>query len=267
MRNDGPDGIGGWLFTDISAASGTNKSVNSMGLGIGDYDNDGLFDLAFSNGPPALLLRNLGNGTFEDVSDASGITALTAGVITWGTAFLDYDNDSWLDLYFMAGEVVAPIGQPNRLGRNNGDGTFSDVSSETGMDNGAKGRAVSIVDFDKDGFPDVFLGNYGMPMALMRNNSADLGNSNNWLTVEVEGTQSNRDGIGTRFELITSAGILLRQISSGPSHGGGDYQAAYFGLDADTSAELVVYWPNGVVQNMGMVSSNQFLLLIEPAAP
>jgi len=111
---------------------------------------------------------------------------------------------------------------------------------------------------------DVFIGNFGEPPLLFHNRSARLGNTNTWLTVTVEGTVSNRDGIGTRLWLTTPDGLTqMREINSGPTYGGGDYRAAYFGLGAHLSGTLLVRWPTGVMENLGTVSANQKLHLVE----
>ena len=261
-RNDGSDGSGGWTFTDVSASSGTNFTVNGMGLGVGDYDNDGWLDIAFSDIGPAHLLHNNGDGTYGDVSASSGVTALTDS-ITWGTVFFDHDNDGWLDLYLSAGDT-GPTGYPNIFLNNNSDGTFSDISTSSGLDEGGRGRNLSIADFDGDGFVDVFVGNFGNPPALLRNQATALGNTSHWLSVTVEGTESNRDGIGTRLYLTAGGLTMMREISSGPTHGGGDHRAAYFGLGAETEGTLEIHWPNGVVENLGTVLADKALHLVEP---
>lgn len=283
-RNDGPDGTGKWLFTDVSASSGAGQSVNGMGLGVADYDNDGFLDLAFSNVSPNKLLHNNGDGTFREVSAFAGIQRSLIREIsnkddrlqwTWGTAFFDHDNDGWQDLFFVAG----PLSQerstlPGAFFHNNGDGTFTERTNSSGLGLYGRGRNASIVDFDGDGFvdmlinhiPDVAPGPYPFDAYpwLFHNSAVDSGNTNNWLTVTVEGTVSNRDGIGTKLWLTTTDGITqLREISSGTTHGGGDYRAAYFGLGANTTGDLTVEWPGGLVENVGTVSANQKLHLIE----
>ena len=258
-RNDGSDGGGGWNFTDITAAAGADLTINGMGLGVGDYDNDGWIDFAMSDGGPAELLRNLGNGTFANTAVSSNVNAATTGSITWGTVFFDHDNDGWLDLYFAAGGLGTP-GLPNIFLGNNQDGTFVDLSSSSGLDNGLSGKNVSIVDFDNDGFVDVLVNSYGGQVALYRNQ----GNTNNWLTVTVEGSTSNQDGIGTRLELTANGITQIREINDGPSHGGGDYKMAHFGLDNAANGTLTVRWPNGEVENLGTVTANQQLHLTEP---
>jgi hypothetical protein len=270
-RNDGSDGQGGWTFTDVSAPSGADIDPHSMGLGVADYDNDGWFEFAVSNTGPNYLIRNLGNGTFQDVSASAGIRRAwiiqdSIRSVTWGTVFFDYDNDMLQDLYFVAGTIGAgTVPQPNVMFRNDGDGTFTDVSAATGLDDPRRGRCASIVDLDNDGFVDVFVGNLYQPPVLYHNQGATQGNQNNWLTVTVEGTVSNRDGIGTRLSLTTSDGVTQhREISSGPTYGGGDYRAGFFGLGMHTQGELVVRWPSGVEENIGTVQANQRLHLVEP---
>ncbi len=264
FRNDGSDGSGGWLFTEVGAASETDLSVNGMGLGVGDYNNDGFFDLAFSDAGPGHLLLNDGDGTFTDVSDSSGVTAATTGDVSWGTAFLDYDNDGWQDLLYINGSIANDTPIANALLRNQGDGTFLNVTDDTGMGDTQRGRNVSTADFDGDGWVDAFIANYSGTPLLMHNTSGS-GSSNEYLTLTVEGTDSNRDGIGTVISVTTAAGTQTQMISSGGNHGGGSQKAAFFGLAGATSATVTVTWPNGVVEDLGSISSGQALHLVEPS--
>ena len=272
-RNDGPDTSGGWIFTDISFDSYTDYSINCMGLGIGDYDNDGFFDLAFSHAQGGFLLRNLGDGTFDDRSDEAGTRRFytnldsTTIAVEWGTVFFDHDNDQWLDLFYVGGMISAvQTPQPDALFWNNHDGTFTDISAPAGIDDDRRGRSASICDFDQDGFVDLFVGNFGWPCDLWHNQSAILGNTNHWLKITAEGAgapYTNRDGIGTKLLLTTADGVTqLRQITSGPTHGGGDYKAAYFGLGSHTSAELTIMWPTGVTEVV-TVTADQHLHVTE----
>ena len=275
-RNDGPDGNGGWIFTDVSDASGTGARVNGMGLGVGDYDNNGFMDFAFSNIGPNILLKNNGDGTFADVSHDAGIerefTKWGDVSVTWGTVFFDYDNDQWLDLFIVAGMISGiNIRQPDILFRNKGDGTFTDISNMSGVDDTLRGRCASIVDFDHDGYVDLFVGNLHRtdlgntaPFRMYHNQTSNFGNTNHWMTVTVEGTTSNRDAIGTRLYATTPDGVTqIRDINSGPTYGGGDYRAAYFGLGANSTAVLTVRWPDGTTKDIGVVQSNQEIHLVE----
>lgn len=265
FRNDGSDGLGGWLFAEVGAATGTGFSVNGMGLGLGDYDNNGFIDIAFSDAAPGHLLSGNGDGTWSDVSITSAVNAATSADVGWGTVFIDYDNDGWQDLFFAVGSIgtAAPLG--NSMLHNNGDGTFTNVSALTGMDNEERGRATAIADFDGDGWVDMYLGNFDADGLLVRNRSADLGATNNFLTITVEGTTSNRDGIGTEIILTNEHGTQRQIITSGSNHGGGSQKAAFFGLGATNGGTLTIEWPNGVIETR-QVSANQVLHFVEPAA-
>ena len=169
FRNDGSDGSGGWAFTEVGATTGTDLSVNGMGLGLGDYNNDGWIDIAFSNvGPPKLLMNN-GDGTYADVSDSSGVTGeYDALDISWGTAFLDYNNNGWEDIFITMGYIGDELPMADTL-LENGGGTFSNVAALTGMDGTSRGRNVSIADFNEDGWVDVYVGNFNAAPNLMQN--------------------------------------------------------------------------------------------------
>ncbi len=265
-RNDGSDGAGGWTFTDVSAESGTDYSINCKGLGVGDYDSDGYLDLAYSHSEGGYLLHNNGDGTFEDVSIPAGVRRIYTphgDVATeWGTAFFDYDNDGWLDLFYVGGMInnlTTP--QPDALFRNNHDGTFADVSAQAGIDDPRRGRCASICDFNRDGFVDLFVGNWGQPADLFFNQGPVLGNTNHWLTIIPEGGgMVNRDAIGTRLSLTTPDGITqIREITSGPTYGGGDHKVAHFGMGTNTTGTLEVRWPDGETYSLGEVSADQHL--------
>ena len=194
-RNNG-DGT----FTDTGQASGTSDRGYGMGCAVADYDNDGDQDLYVTNYGPNVLYRNDGDGTFTDVTTLAAVEAPQ-----WSTsaAFLDYDNDGNLDLYVsnyldfttatnkVCGGYVrtnsqghraivektrsycAPLeygGVPDVLYRNNGDGTFSDVSVVTGVaDPSGKGLGVVALDYDGDGDQDLFIANDGTPNFLFQN--------------------------------------------------------------------------------------------------
>jgi hypothetical protein len=266
FRNDGPDGTGGWLFTEIGATNGSGESLNGMGLGVGDPDNDGHFDLAYSDAGPGRLLHNNGDSTFTNISGPSGVSAGTSGDTGWGAAFFDYNNDGWEDLLFAVGPISANSPLANSLLKNQGDGTFVNVSAETNMNSSEKGRGIATADFDGDGWVDVFLANHDMAPLLMRNISGENGNANHHLTFTVQGTESNRDGIGTVIKVTTAAGTQMRLITSGSNHGGGSQKAAFFGLGSETSGTVEVIWPNGVTENLGSYAADAAYHLVEPAS-
>jgi len=263
-RNDGPDGMGGWLLTESSRFLGTSTRVNGMGLGVGDYDNDGWLDLAFTNVGESHVLRNTGHGDYEDVTSTCGVFPATMLHVGWGASFFDADNDGWLDLYFANGPIYATAEEPNTFLHNLRDGTFEDLSFESGLDGTRKGRNLSLCDVDDDGFVDLFVGNLGQQPYLYMNQGSLRHSTQHWLTVTLEGTVSNRDAIGARLWLSTRGSRQMREITSGPSHGGGDQKAAFFGLGDQTVGLLSVRWPSGVEQSIGLVRADQRLHLVEP---
>ena len=186
-RNNG-DGT----FSDVTESSGTGDERYGMGAVTGDYDDDGDVDLFVANYGPNRLYRNNGDGTFTDVAEAAGVVGpqQLKGFTKWSLhgTFFDYDGDGWLDLYvanylafdpeyryFFGPEgLPGPLsydGQPDILYRNNGDGTFTDVTKEAGVFS-SNGRTMSVgaADYDSDGDLDVFASNDAMENHLFRNN-------------------------------------------------------------------------------------------------
>jgi hypothetical protein len=174
FRNKG-DGT----FEDVSAKAGVNRVAFTKGVTWGDYDNDGYPDLYVSNyGEDNFLYHNRGDGSFEEVATRVGVEKPKWSFPTW---FFDYDNDGRLDLfvasyYFASGEWVRPYlglqrqGDSMKLYRNAGNGTFADVTQETGLDRGVAAMGANFGDVDNDGFLDFYLGT-GAPTytALMPN--------------------------------------------------------------------------------------------------
>ena len=189
-RNNG-DGT----FKDVTRGSDTEANDNrayKTGVAVGDYDNDGRLDLYITAFGPNRLLRNLGNGKFADVTTAAGVAG---GANEWSTStgFLDYDRDGDLDLYVanyvdfrmdenpwcgtrqpgyrMYCNPTIFDGTPDRLYRNNADGTFTDVSKQAGIANPAgKGLGVVFCDFDRDADVDIYVANDLVRNFLYRNN-------------------------------------------------------------------------------------------------
>ncbi len=271
-HNDG-QASGGWHFSDVSTAAGVGKSLFGMGLAVGDYDGDGLLDMYVTNMGDNVLYHNRGDGTFEEMTNRAGVgRGIVRGEdsVGWGTAFLDVDNDGWLDLYFVAG-VVYPVknwrgeyspDQPNAMFKNNGDGTFRDVSKLSGTDKTGGARGLAIGDIDGDGFLDLAIANYDQSPMLLKN----TGNGNNWLMVGLVGTKSNRCGVGARVTLTAGGKKQIREICSGTSFLSSHGLEAHFGLgQLNQVDEIQVRWPSGIVQTVKNVGVNQMMKITEPA--
>ncbi len=180
-------------FTDVTDKAGVAGSGYGMGVAVGDFDNDGRPDLFVTSVNENKLFHNNGDGTFTDVTAKAGVSGgLFLGRKMWsvGAAWVDYNNDGLLDLFvanycqwdpdhetpcalngtrvFCNPRMYKPL--PNTLYRNNGDGTFTDVSAETGIAaHPGRGMGVAVADFDGDGFPDIFVANDDLPNQLFHN--------------------------------------------------------------------------------------------------
>jgi hypothetical protein len=170
--------LGGWRFKDVTAESGTGSMTYGTGCSAADYDNDGDADLYLLNYGANILYRNNGDGTFTDVSKQSGLADARWSV---SAVWMDYNNDGWLDVYvanylyyddgkfrdfYPAQGYPGPLsysGQADALYRNNGDGTFTDVSKEAGVYKpGGRAMSASAADLNNDGWMDIYVANDAM---------------------------------------------------------------------------------------------------------
>jgi hypothetical protein len=266
-RNDG-SGCAGWCWTDASAETGAGVVTEGMGLAVGDYDNDQDLDFYFSNMVnPMTLLQNQ-NGRFADMTDPAGVKVGPSGAVGWGTAFFDYNNDGWLDLYLTTTEFVQHIttmppegmllGYPDYLFQNNGDGSFTDVSPASWTQKPTASMGVAYADYDNDGWVDFVLGNWNDGYDLHHNEGV-AGPDNHWLTIRLAGGGPvNRDAVGARVYLTTSDGrTQMQEVINGSSLGAGNDLALHFGLGPATIDKVTVVWPDGLTQDFDDVSSDQ----------
>ena len=248
---------GDGTFEDVSSDEGIDTSGFSNNGAWGDFDNDGYPDLYVATDSADILYRNNGDGTFTDVTEESGIiNTYRALAVDWG----DYDNDGYLDLY-----VVNSL-EPNRLFRNNGNGTFTDVAASVGVTakEGGSGSDATFIDYNNDGFPDLFVCNGAGPSSgpylLFKNN----GNLNHWLKIELTGKESNRDGVGARITLTAGRRTQYRQYV-GQHSVAQNHIPVHFGLrKATTVRSIVIEWPSGVRQELDNNPADQTITVIEP---
>ena len=217
-----------------------------------------------------VLLQQLPDHSFGSVAFQAGVDRPKLGgliQVGWGTFFFDYDNDGWLDLYVVDGFLDSAkernfIEQPNGLYRNKRDGTFEEVSVVSGIDHPGVGRGGLYLDYDNDGWLDVFVANMDEPSRLYRN----VGGGANWLRVETRAATGNRQGIGARIEMHSGILVQIEEVRSGSSHMSGNMLACHFGLGQASVAEMLeVHWPSGKVQRFFEVPANQTIVVVEPA--
>jgi enediyne biosynthesis protein E4 len=256
------------LTNEVATDTWTEGAV---GGAWGDYDNDGLLDLfvAGHRDTRNRLYHNNGNGSFTNIT--SGPILLPTAGRSSGCAWGDYDNDGYLDLF------VANNGGQNQLFHNNRDGTFTQVTTGHPVVDGYADRAcraVSWVDYDNDGFLDLFVTSGSLSSSVSLGTNLlyhNNGNTNAWLEVKLVGTVSNRSAIGAKVRVQATIGgktfWQLREINNG-----GGYNVvplvAHFGLGDATNVDLVrIEWPSGIVQTMTNVTAKQFLTIVERQSP
>ena len=219
-----------------------------------------------------VLYENNGDGTFLDVSAASGIFASGLGKTCWGTALFDADNDGDLDVFFACGHIDAASwevpGQHDVMLRNNGDGTFTDISEAAGLhqfESPGVGRGVAVGDYDADGALDLVIVNSGGKPMLLRNEGAlAVESRQNWLHIRTIGTVSNSDGIGALVTVQSGELRQVQQVAAGDSYLSQSSPAVEFGLGHHEKVDsLVIQWPSGIIQTVRDVRVNQRLTIVE----
>ncbi|MDE0126184.1 MAG: CRTAC1 family protein [Bryobacterales bacterium] len=272
-RNNG-DGT----FTDIAVESGVAYSENGreqagMGLATGDYNGDGRLDIVktlFADEMPALY-KNLGNATFADMSVAAGLHEVTQH-IQWGAGLVDFDNDSWPDLFYAVGNLFPrverfnpryPYRGPRFLFRNLRDGSFANVTAECGpgLTTPHSSRGCAFGDFDNDGDMDVLVMNMNEPPSLIR---ADISTGNHWLKVKLTGVDSNRTAIGARVDVRSGDRTQSQEVQSQTSYYSVNDFRLHFGLGAALEADrLTVRWPSGRRETLRSVPADRVIHIEE----
>jgi hypothetical protein len=194
------------------------------------------------------------DGTFTNSSGAVGV--LDRDVVEWGIHFLDYDNDGDSDVAIVAGGILS-TGEPNALYENVGGAgpipSFVNVAPATGTDEGGAALGSAWADYDRDGDLDWFVANQRGTNTLMRND----GPVGNHLKVVLQGVDDNLWGVGSRVDLTAGGVTMARIIQAGLSYLSSEELAAFFGVGTNTTADVTVTWPNGVVDTALGVPVNQ----------
>jgi enediyne biosynthesis protein E4 len=270
---------GNGKFSEIGLESGTavdedGSEQASMGVAIGDYNHTGrpsIYATNFSD-EYSVLYRNDGNWSFTDVSYKSGVAVPSLPYVKWGTAFVDFDNDGWLDLITVTGHVYPQIDalpgttkykEPKILEMNQKDGTFCDASKQAGpaLKEPNASRGLAFGDLFNDGQIDIVVNDIdGAPLVLKNHGVA----GNHWVSFELAGTTSNRMAIGARLKLVASGMTQTDEIHSGGSYLSQNDTRIHFGLGKATKIDsLEIHWPSGKTETLKDLEADKFYSVLE----
>jgi hypothetical protein len=268
-------------FKDVAFPMGVAVSEDggeqgNMGVAVGDYDNSGRFSLFVTTFAEEYKpLRHNDGDHFTDVSFRSKTAPSGLPYVGWGTAFLDYDNDGYLDLVAVNGHVypqldksrsgaAAGYRQRKLLYHNRGDGTFDEVAARFGpvFTEERASRGLAVGDLDNDGRLDVVVNDLDASPQVLRNEGTGAGN---WLTVKLRGKGKNTDAVGAVVRVTAGALRQIRLVQSGTSYLSQDDKRAHFGLGAAAQADSVeVRWPDGTLTRLENVKANRVVEVEQP---
>ena len=269
-------------FTEVGTLAGVavgtdGQPQSGMGIGVGDYNNDGREDLFAVNfqGQPKAVYQNAGHGVFINAAYSSNIASTNLQFLGFGMEAFDYDLDGYKDLIIGNGHVLdrseadsngSTYAQSQQLLHNQGNGTFTDDLRSLGdLVKPRVTRGLAIGDYDNDGDLDVVMVGQNEPLQLFRN---DGGNINHWITFRLEGVHINRDAIGAKVTIRTGKGEQTQWVRGGSSFCSHSDIRVTFGLAEFAEIErLTIRWKKGVEQSFGKMRSNMFYWIREGGQP
>jgi enediyne biosynthesis protein E4 len=269
---------GGGKFEEVGFETGValtenGQFISGMGVDARDLDNDGYPDIVFVALDKELfpLFRNTGKGGFLDVTESSGMARLTAPMAGYSPTIADFDNDGWKDLFVTRGHVQsleyasrAQVEQNNSVFQNLGGMKFRALTSEAGLtaEPPRRHRGSAVADLNHDGRLDVVASALAAPAEIWINDSPG---SNHWLELALQGTRSNRDGIGARIKVVAGGTAQYNHVVFTAGYASSSAGPVHFGLGGNRSAESVeIRWPSGVVQALKDVAADRVVSVKEP---
>jgi enediyne biosynthesis protein E4 len=255
------------------ALNADGRAQAGMGVGAGDYNRDGWLDIVKTNfdDDTTSLYRNMGGGTFDDVTVTGGL-GVNNRYLGWGTGFVDFDLDSWPDIFIVNGHVYPEadrIGgrysydQQKLLYRNLGNGRFEDVSMRAGSGVLARtaARGAAFGDLFNRGRQDVVVNNMNGAPALLHDCAPAAGHS---LVMQLIGTRSNRSAIGARVTVHVAARRLIDEVRSGGSFCSQNDLRIHVGLGTHSRADRIeVAWPSGGAEAVPGIDADQLVVIRE----
>ncbi|NNK88077.1 MAG: T9SS type A sorting domain-containing protein [Flavobacteriaceae bacterium] len=256
---------GDGTFTEVGASSGAGLYMNAMSATVDDFNHDGWFDLYITNTSAGnVFLMNNGDETFSDITASTGTAFNGWG---WGAVFLDVENDADLDLYVSGMLSFTNINLiPYAFYENNNSGIFSQPAA-TGFEiDDESSFSNAIGDINKDGLIDIVVANDEASDIFLWKNETNT--NNNWLKVRLQGSVSNRDGIGSVIEIGINGNKQYRYTLCGEGYLSQNSQTEHFGIGLNTSVDYIkVSWLSGIVDILYNIPANQEIQLTEGTAP
>ena len=265
FRNDGAG-----RFTEVAASAGVAANDRGLPTGSmhgtpGDVDGDGLIDLLVTDLRYGALYRSRGDGTFDDITERSGLARVFNGKGQWGAALFDYDNDGDLDIFAANGTAEELVLQYPLLLENDGTGRFRDVGPDLSgyFTTKRSGRAAAVWDYDNDGDLDIIVSHVDLiaTPALLRN---DGGNHNHWLGLTLVGNGGPASAIGAKVTIETATRVQVRVNQWATSYLSYSDPRMHFGLGEDELVErLEIRWPDGSVDIHENVPADAYSTIIQ----
>lgn len=248
--------------------------ISGMGVDFRDFNNDGYPDIVTValNNETFPIWRNRHGRGFEEITGISGMRELSVHMGGYGPGLYDFDNDGWKDWFVSRGHVEmwpkpgTPVTQPNTVFRNLGaSGRWEALTAKAGFTAAPpkRHRGCAFADFDGDGRVDIVVAALLEPAEIWMNRTENAGH---WLDVALEGTKSNRDGIGTVVKVVTKAAVQWNHMTTSVGYASSSHGPVHFGLGEEHGAQLVeIRWPSGTIQALRKIEGDRTITVKERA--